>query len=285
MEKKMKKKIFITIISIFTIGCIIAGTWYHIGRDNLISELGSAYNQLKSQNFNLDFDDDFDYDFDNAFDDDDFAENSDDDFADDSNDSNDWNKNRFSYRKKSGKEKLNSFNSIKLNAKIMSVKICRGNDYSIKYRTSRDYLVPVYEVKDNTLNIRQKGFVRREFGNKNCYVEITIPKEKSLDSVMVNTNIGKIVIKNVDIEDCIVQTNVGAVKINNVVFDKLNCESNVGEIIINPIQDIENYDMNISTNVGAIVVGGKNSSRSYTQRGKTDKRITAHTNVGEIQIK
>lgn len=285
MEKKMKKKIFITIISIFTIGCIIAGTWYHIGRYNLISELGSAYNQLKSQNFNLDFDDDFDYDFDNAFDDDDFAENSDDDFADDSDDSNGWNKSRFAYRKKSGKEKLNSFNSIKLNAKIMSVKICRGNDYSIKYRTSRDYLVPVYEVKDNTLNIRQKGFVRSGLGNKNCYVEMTIPKEKSLDSVMVNTNVGKIVIKNVDIEDCSVQTNVGAVKINNVVFDKLNCQSNVGEIIINPIQDIENYDMNISTNVGAIVVGGKNSSRSYTQRGKTDKRITAHTNVGEIQIK
>ena len=278
----MKKKIFITIISIFTIGCIIAGTWYHIGRYNLISELGRAYNQLKSQNFNLDFEDDFDYDFDNAFDDDDFAENSDDDFADDSND---WNKNRFAYRKKSGKEKLNSFNSIKLNTKIMGIKISRGNDYSIKYRTSRDYLIPVYEVKDNTLNILQKGFVRRGLGNKNCYVEITIPKEKSLDSVMVNTNVGKIVIKNLDIEDCSVQTNVGAVKINNVIFDKLNCESNVGEIIINPIQDIENYDMNISTNVGTIVVGGNNSSRSYTQRGKTDKRITAHTNVGEIQIK
>ena len=243
----MKKTIFLVALGIITVFCICYGTVKH---------MGGMKNIFHDGEFNLSFDDD-DSDFET----------------------------------KDGKnvinQKLEKFSELDIDVRIMALTIQEGTDFAIESSFNKSYLKPVLEVRGNTLKISQQNYKSFGFnaGNQNCRVLLTIPSGTSLGSLNVSSNVGDVRLRDFNAEKIDLNLNVGEVTIRNVDFNDFICSNNVGEISVDPVADINDYDMKLSTDVGEVYVDGHSYKRSYNTRGTAGKKIIVDTNVGEINIK
>lgn len=243
----MKKTIFLVALGIITVFCICYGTVKH---------MGGMKNFFHDGEFNLSFDDD-DSDFETK---------------DGNNVLN---------------QKLEKFSELDIDVRIMALTIQEGTDFAIESSFNKSYLKPVLEVRGNTLKISQQNFrsIGLNAGSQTCRVLLTIPSGTSLGSLNVSSNVGDVRLRDFNAEKIDLNLNVGEVTIRNVDFNDFICSNNVGEISVDPVADINDYDMKLSTDVGEISVDGHSYKRSYNTRGTAGKKIFVDTNVGEINVK
>jgi hypothetical protein len=242
----MKKTIFLVALGIITVFCICYGTVKHMGgMKNVFGDCGIHFS----------FDDDCDLEEDNG---------------------------KFSLN-----QKLEKFSELDIDVRIMALTIQEGTDFAIESSFNKSYLKPVLEVRGNTLKISQQNFrsIGLNAGNQTCRVLLTIPSGTSLGSLNVSSNVGDVRLRDFNAEKIDLNLNVGEVTIRNVDFNDFICSNNVGEISVDPVADINDYDMKLSTDVGEISVDGHSYKRSYNTRGTAGKKISVDTNVGEINIK
>lgn len=244
----MKKTILFVALGIITVCCIIYGTSKHLGFGNPFT----AHER--------DYDHDWDYD--------------------------DGEK-----RERNGKHEINqileSFSEIKIKSNIMSLVIEEGPEFKIEGSFSKDSLRPLTSVKNGVLQISQHspqhGF---STGSQHCKVVLTIPSGTNLSSVDINASVGDIRIRDLNADDIEISLNVGEIDVRKVQFNTIDCENNVGEISIDPLADLSEYSMSLSTDVGEVRVDGDSYRRSYNcKAADSSKKIKADTNVGEINIR
>ena len=242
----MKKTIFLVALGVITVFCICYGTVKHMGgMKNVFGDCGIHFS----------FDDDCDLEEDNG---------------------------KFSLN-----QKLEKFSELDIDVRIMALTIQEGTDFAIESSFNKSYLKPVLEVRGNTLKISQQNFrsIGLNAGNQTCRVLLTIPSGTSLGSLNVSSNVGDVRLRDFNAEKIDLNLNVGEVTIRNVDFNDFNCSNNVGEISVDPVADINDYDMKLSTDVGEVYVDGHSYKRAYNTRGTAGKKISVDTNVGEINIR
>lgn len=248
----MKKTILLLAMWLVTVFCICYGTYKH---------LGGFKSVFKDGGIHITFDDDADY---NAYD----AE-----------------------KDESGKytidENLEEFSSIKIDAAVMGLTIEQGNSFKIESTFNKEYLRPEFSVKGNKLTLSQPKRKQHGInaGSQNCRVVITIPSGTHLTNIDIDSNVGDVKLRKLDAEDIDIDLNVGEISVREVKFDHIDCNTNVGEVSIYPEDDIDDYSLSLSTDVGEVRVDGHSYKKSYNSKGKTGKKIKADTNVGEIKIK
>lgn len=197
---------------------------------------------------------------------------------------------------------LEKFATLKLDAKVMSVNTCRGDNFALTCRYNKDYLKPSISYENNCLKIEQKSF-KNKIGNNKCHLELVIPDNTQLEEIDIEVDVGAVEITNIDTKELDISTNVGAVEISNtkakelelssdvgaievsdVDFEKADLSSNVGAIEVTLLNPISEYAIEVSSDVGAISVNEKGFKRHYSQRADTGKSLKAKTNVGAIEI-
>ena len=202
-------------------------------------------------------------------------------------------------------QKLESFSSINIDAGAMAIVIEEGLEFKIEGQVNRTYLMPEISVKAGNLEIRQnKKKPHFRSGYENSRVVITIPFGNELRSVNVDTGAGDLKIRNITAEDLDFDINVGKITLNNVAFENLKIDNNIGEVnlkaendfksleINNNVGEVEiytkenlsEYNVSLSTDVGDICVEDQHFKSSYNSSGSSNKRITVNTNVGAINI-
>lgn len=268
----MKKTIYLIIISVLTIGCIVFGAMYHVRGHE-------GFNFRNWISIGKSFSGDFDWDFD----------------VDDSesgtislhlrgNNGEDGAPGKSSVVNRSISEALPSFSSIDLHANVMSITIKYGDNYSLKSNYNREYLKPVWEVKNDVLSVTQ-NMPKRTSGNNNCSLTIVIPKNTDLGKVTLKLNVGEIKISDLAGDKLKIKNNVGEISAKDVNFNKIDVENNVGEVNITVVDDLSEYSIDASTDVGALSVDGNNYKRSYSRHVSSKKSIEVKTNVGELRIR
>ena len=261
----MKKNIFLIILTLVTIFCIILGATHHLGIPRKgISSIGSSIRRgLHSGVFHFGFD---------------YEE---DDSEDDQED--------FDFETEDPKsfdiEIIGEFKELDVDLNVGGLKIERGNKWEISSKYSHSYLKPVYTLKDGKLSIKQPGYINQKMGSKKCNIVITVPFGTELDKVHLNMDIGATELSGFDIKKGSINTDVGAISISNVNFNDLSLNSDVGAVSIELVDDLENYDINITSSIGGIVVDGNNVKRRYSQKGDKDKRLRINTDVGGVEVK
>ena len=254
----MKRNIYLIILTVITIICIIAGGVFHVAvHEKDFNSISSSIKEGMRRG-------DFDSDADQAWDDFDF----------DDSDS-----------KAFDSEVIGEFTELNLHLKVGALKIERGNKWEIKSRYSQKKLKPLYSLKNKKLSISQPYYKNNVLANKNCRVIITVPFGVELDKLTANIDVGAIDLSGFDVKTASVDTNVGAISISNVGFKELDLESNVGAVSIELIEPIENYDLNISSELGAIEINGHNEKRKYSHKGNSNKRLRIRTDIGGIEVK
>lgn len=263
----MKKNVFLIIITLITVLCIIVGSTHHLGisRKGYNSLSSSIRRGLSRSGLHFHFGDNDDDDFDDD-------EIRDFDFDDDDPKSFDT-------------ETISEFKELDVNLKVGGITIERGNKWELRSKYSYDYLKPVYTLKNGKLSISQPGYKNQKLGTKTCRIVVTVPFGTELDKLNMNMDVGAVELSGFDIKKGSIDTDVGAIEISNVNFNDLDLDSDVGAVSIELVEPIENYDISINSDLGGIVVDGRNVKRRYSQKGDKDKRLRINTDVGGVEVK
>ena len=258
----MKKNVFLIIITLITVFCIIVGSVHHLGvsRKSYNSVASSIRRGLSRGGLHFNFsDDDFDED---------------EDYDEDDEDS-----------KSFDTETISEFDELEVKLKVGGLKIERGNKWEIQARYAHSYLKPEYTLKNGKLKIVQPGIKNQHLNNKGCNVVIVVPFGTEIDKLNVKMDVGAVELSGFDIKSGSIDTDVGAIAISNVNFNDLDLDSDVGAVSVELVEPVEKYDININSDLGGIVIDGKNVKRRYSQKGDKDKRLRINTDVGGIEVK
>lgn len=279
----MKKNVYLIILTIVTVICIIGGTCYH-----LVGWGVSFLSHLPFASFYSDSDD---------------TESSGTTLSTDT-------------------VSLPSFNTVKIDSKVMNLSIEKGDDYSIQC-DSTEKLNPKYEIKDNTLIVSQKQKIKiHNFMNtQKCSVHITIPEDTTLELINVDGATGDINLSNLDVttlkidnsvgdvkmDDCKtdsidIDTSTGDVKLNgceaneinvdtsvgdtvlkDIIFEKLYVDGSVGDVKVSSPKDLSGYAYDLDTSIGDVSINGVSHKKEYQQKG-TGGKITVDNSTGDISI-
>ena len=279
----MKKNVYLIILTLVTVICIIGGTCYH-----LVGWGVSFLSHLPFASFYSDSDD---------------TESS-------------------GTTLSTGTVLLPSFNTVKIDSKVMNLSIEKGDDYSIQCDTT-EKLNPKYEIKDNTLIVSQKQKIKVHNFMKNpkCSVHITIPEDTTLELINVDGSVGDINLSNLDVttlkidssvgdielDDCKtdsididvstavvelngceaneinVDTSVGDTVIKDNIFETLYVDGSVGDVKVSSSKDLSGYAYDLDTSIGDVSINGVSHKKEYQQKG-SDGKITVDNSTGDISI-
>lgn len=279
----MKKNVYLIILTLVTVICIIGGTCYH-----LVGWGVSFLSHLPFASFYSDSDD---------------TESS-------------------GTTLSTGTVLLPSFNTVKIDSKVMNLSIEKGDDYSIQC-DSTEKLNPKYEIKDKTLIVSQKQKIKvHNFMNtQKCSVHITIPEDTTLELINVDGATGDINLSNLDVttlkidnsvgdvkmDDCKtdsidIDTSTGDVKLNgceaneinvdtsvgdtvlkDITFEKLYVDGSVGDVKVSSPKDLSDYAYDLDTSIGEVSINGVSHKKEYQQKG-TGGKITVDNSTGDISI-
>lgn len=279
----MKKNVYLIILTIVTVICIIGGTCYH-----LVGWGVSFLNHLPFASFYSDSDD---------------TESS-------------------GTTLSTGTVSLPSFNTVKIDSKVMNLSIEKGDDYSIQCDAD-EKLNPKYEIKDNTLIVSQKQKIKVHNFMKNlkCSVHITIPEDTALELINIDGATGDISLSNLDVTTLKIDNSVGDVKMDNCkiasigidtstgdvklndceaneidvdtsvgdtvikdnIFEKLYVDGSVGDVKVSSSKDLSDYAYDLDTSIGDVSINGVSHKKEYQQKG-TGGKITVDNSTGDISI-
>ena len=279
----MKKNVYLIILTLVTVICIIGGTCYH-----LVGWGGSFLSHLPFASFYSDSDD---------------TESS-------------------GTTLSTGTVLLPSFNTVKIDSKVMNLSIEKGDDYSIQCDAD-EKLNPKYEIKDNTLIVSQKQKIKVHNFMKNpkCSVHITIPEDTALELININGATGDISLSNLDVTTLKIDNSVGDVKMDNCkiasigidtstgdvklndceaneidvdtsvgdtvikdnIFEKLYVDGSVGDVKVSSSKDLSDYAYDLDTSIGDVSINGVSHKKEYQQKG-TGGKITVDNSTGDISI-
>ena len=279
----MKKNVYLIILTLVTVICIIGGTCYH-----LVDWGVSFLSHLPFASFYSDSDD---------------TESS-------------------GTTLSTGTVSLPSFNTVKIDSKVMNLSIEKGDDYSIQC-DSTEKLNPKYEIKDKTLIVSQKQKIKvHNFMNtQKCSVHITIPEDTALELINVDGSVGDINLSNlnvttikidssvgdIELDDCKtdsidIDTSTGDVKLNgceaneinvdtsvgdtvlkDITFEKLYVDGSVGDVKVSSPKDLSDYAYDLDTSIGEVSINGVSHKKEYQQKG-TGGKITVDNSTGDISI-
>lgn len=257
----MKKTLYLTVLTIVTVICIIAGSCYHI--------IGWGTNFIHSIPF--------------------ISFNSD-------------NYNDSEHGSSQKTEEVGEFQKLDIQTNVMDVTIGTGTTYSISYNCTNS-LIPIYEVKDGTLTITQKGSHTWSWGNNHCDMKITVPADAKLDQCKITSKVGDIDVSNlhagtfttnasvgdVDITDSEltngdVSSSTGDINMKGITFDTMTITSSVGDVNFQSNSNLADYEMDLGTSVGDVEVNNRDQGKNYSNNGSSNNELTINASTGDVNV-
>ncbi len=205
-----------------------------------------------------------------------------------------------------GSAELEAFDSLEIDAGVMTLNIKVGDTYGFGYECANSKLVPKWSIKDGKLVIKQQES-QMILGNSSCLVTITIPNGSSLEKAEIDIGVGDIYISGCEIEKLEMDSGTGNIDVNGVfytveadsgigninieasAFDKIDADSGTGDISIKCEGDLSEYTLDLDAGVGSITLDGSKvgqqvTTSEYKSQGSGGGKISADTGVGDIEI-
>lgn len=208
--------------------------------------------------------------------------------------------------KESASSELEIFNHIVADVDVSDIIVKHGTDYSIEYQATKK-LAPTYEVKDDTLTIKQTVKHRTNKGwgtqNNSCKITITIPKNATLISLDLDSGVGDIIVDSITATELITDSSVGDTEIKHCTIDSmetdssvgdtdiidcgfeiLDSDSDIGDISVRSAKDLSDYEIELDTNLGDVSVNNRSYKRSFSKSGSSGCSVTLDNSTGDITL-
>lgn len=216
---------------------------------------------------------------------------------------------------------LEAFDKIDVDAELMDVTITEGERFYLSCAYSNG-LEPVYEVKEGMLTIRQQPYRSWGIHSTgHCSLTLTIPAGTALDAVEVqtalgnvytekiiaskcelqsnmgncsaqdcsfdeadlNTNLGEVFVKNTSLGEAKANSDMGTIKVEASTFDSLDVTASMGDIKVDSAQKLDEYDMELTTEMGSVRVNNRDEGTKYHQSGDAGE-LELDTSMGSIRL-
>lgn len=165
---------------------------------------------------------------------------------------------------------LESFSDVDIDMPIGEVKIEEGDSYSLKCVFPKK-LIPEYEVKNGTLEIRGKDS-RALYGDHepDISLTVTVPKEADLNAVTINCGMGNLAVNGLSGKKLDIDTNMGDITANNDTFETV--------VLSNSMGDVNLYNITADTLNGATTMGSAKISYS------TIEDVNWNSSMGDVDL-
>lgn len=215
---------------------------------------------------------------------------------------------------------LEAFDKIDVDAELMDVTITDGERFYLNCEHTNG-LEPVYEVKNGTLSIRQQPYHSWGIHDSHCTLTLTIPAGTAMDTIDVqtalgnarmegitasncelhsnlgnctaedcsfgesdlNTNMGEVFVKSTTMGDAKANSDMGAIEVEASSFDSLDAAASMGDIRVDSAQRLDEYDMELTTDMGSVKINNHDEGTKYHQSGD-DGKLELETSMGSIYL-
>lgn len=194
------------------------------------------------------------------------------------------------------KQHLEAYHHIKVDLISMDCHVLSGNDYELDMKQVGETYDFSYEIKDDTLYIKQKqilgkreAFTRIDQGEGDR-VLITIPENTLIEDVEIVQEAGNVDLDNLQAKKCQIKNEAGDVEIDESKIEDLNIDAEAGNLDLQDsniqlgkirveagnvfIENVETKSLEAISDAGNIIFG----------KGMKGK-VKARANVGNIMIK
>ena len=148
---------------------------------------------------------------------------------------------------------LEGFSDIDAELKYGELIVKYGDSYSFSYDNYPQGSEPTFKIKNNKLEIRQKGKVGFNLlGNNNFdgKVIVTLPQDTVAD-MELNLNMGSLNLSDMYFGNINVDADMGSITIKNCEMEKVNLQADMGSI---DLIDCEFTDGDFDANMGGITL-------------------------------
>lgn len=105
----------------------------------------------------------------------------------------------------------------------------------------------------------------------------------SIKNIELESNTGDVTITECELGRADIQSDVGEVKVEKGNFENLDIESDVGDVVIESEKSLETYGFDLETDVGNVEINNNEMGKSY-DTGNSDRKIKVTGNVGDIKV-
>ena len=152
-----------------------------------------------------------------------------------------------------GSDSLEYFSDIDAQLDFGELIVKYGDDYSYSYDDYPQGAEPSFKVKNNKLEIKQKGKINFSFFDNNNFdgkVIVTIPKNAVVD-MELNLNMGSLNLSDMTFGDVNVDADMGGINFRNCVMGDITLQADMGSI---ELKECEFKDGDIDANMGSITL-------------------------------
>lgn len=109
-------------------------------------------------------------------------------------------------------------------------------------------------------------------------------KKCSFDESTLNTSMGEITVKDTELGESEVDNDMGSIQIEGCTFQNLSADNAMGDTSINVNQNLDNFGIELETEMGAVRVNDQNEGTKYRQSGDAGK-LEASASMGNIRLR
>lgn len=273
----MKKNVYLTILTIITVICIIAGSCYHI----------IGWGISLAENFNLPFFDD--------------NTNS---SAGKLTDSGNISLDEFT----SIQADINVMDLNIINGQSYSISYSSNEKLIPEYKVENNVLKISQPVKKSNLFGSKKCKVTITVPNQLDTIDITADvgeinleglsaalltlkadvgdidvSDCNLENVELDTDVGDVDVSDCTLENVELGADVGDIDFNNSTFLTMNASNGTGDITVSS-SDLSDYQIQLETSIGEVCVNDQNYRRKFNQDGKSTLKLTINNSTGDIDV-
>lgn len=273
----MKKNVYLTILTIVTVICIIAGSCYHV----------IGWGISLAENFNLPF------------------------FENDSNsssgkltDSGDISLDEFT----SIQADVNVMDLNIINGQSYSISYSSNQKLIPKYKVENNVLKISQPGKKADLFGSKKCEVTITVPNQLDTIDITADvgeinleglsaalltlkadvgdidvSDCNLENVELDTDVGDVDVSDCTLENVELGADVGDIDFSNSTFLTMNASNGTGDVTVDSV-DLSDYQIQLETSIGEVRVNDQNYRRKFNQDGKSNLKLTIENSTGDIDV-
>lgn len=178
---------------------------------------------------------------------------------------------------------------IEIDADSYNVIIEQGEEANVSYNALKDANIN-FTYENGKLFFKDESKLTFLSGNANREIRITIPKDKELAGMNVETDSGNITISNIKCEMINVKVDSGNINMSSDIAKKLIAKADSGNVDLNgeleSIEaDVDSGNLNLSGNV--YIVKAETDSGDITinsTKSQSEMRLNLDTDFGNITI-
>jgi hypothetical protein len=107
----------------------------------------------------------------------------------------------------------------------------------------------------------------------------------SYTHVSMDVDAGNVTVDNCTVINTSAEVNMGNIEFKNCAFDALDATSDMGNIEIDSSQPLDGYEVRMSADLGNVTVNGKSYSGGYNAAGDSEYCVDLTVNLGNVELR